>query len=76
MRIGIDCRFGSDVERRPVAATVWLNVVCRRPSDSEISDGSGPRYVFRSFESSRHSSMIGTIACSCRIERSTFASVE
>ena len=43
VRIGIDCRFGSDVESRPVAATVWLNVVCSRPSDSEISDGSGPR---------------------------------
>ena len=42
----------------------------------EISDGSGPRYVFSSFESSRHSSITGTIACSCRIERSTFASVE
>ena len=30
VRIGIDCRFGSDVESRPVAATVWLNVVCSR----------------------------------------------
>ena len=30
--MGIACRFGFEVERRPVAATVWLMVVCRRPS--------------------------------------------
>jgi len=43
VRIGIDCRFGSEVDRRPVAATVWLKVVCSRPSASEMSEGSGPR---------------------------------
>ena len=25
------CRFGFDDDSRPVAAPVWLNVVCRRP---------------------------------------------
>ena len=75
VRIGIDWRFGFVVESRPVAATVWLKVVCRRPS-SPISDGSGTRYVLRSFDSSRHSSITATISCSARIERSTFVSVE
>ena len=57
---------GSMVESRPVAATAWLNVVCRRPS-APISVGSGPRYVLSSFESSRHSSITATISCSARI---------
>ena len=43
VRIGIDCRFGLVVDSRPVEATVWLIVVCRRPVSSEISAGSGPR---------------------------------
>jgi hypothetical protein len=43
VRIGIACRFGFDVDNRPVEATVWLKFVCKRPSASEISDGSGPR---------------------------------
>ena len=30
VRTGIAWRFGSEVESRPVAATVWLKVVCRR----------------------------------------------
>ena len=38
MRIGIACRFGLLVDSRPVAATAWLIVVCRRPS-SPISVG-------------------------------------
>ena len=41
VRIGIACRFGLVVERRPVAATAWLMVVCRRPS-SAISVGQRP----------------------------------
>jgi hypothetical protein len=32
VRIGMFCRFGSLEESRPVAATVWLNEVCSRPS--------------------------------------------
>ena len=75
VRIGIDWRLGFVVERRPVAATVWLKVVCRRPS-SPIMSGSGCRYVLRSFESSRHSSITATISCSARIVRSTLVSVE
>ena len=41
VRMGIDCRFGFVVDNRPVDATVWLNVVCRRPSVSEMSEGNG-----------------------------------
>ena len=76
VRTGIDCRFGFDVESRPVAATAWLNVVWRRPSRSEISDGSGSRYVLSSFEYSRHSSITGTISCASRSPRRTRLSVE
>ena len=75
VRIGIDWRFGFDVERRPVDATVWLKVVCSRPS-SPMSDGSGPRYVFSSFEYSRHSSITATMGWSARRPRSTRVSVE
>ena len=70
------CRFGLDVDSRPVEATAWLMFVCSRPSSAEIRLGSGPRYVFRSFEYSRHSSITGTISWSPRIARSTRASVE
>ena len=35
MRIGIACRFGFVVERRPVDAAAWLKVVCSLPSLSE-----------------------------------------
>ena len=76
VRIGIAWRFGFVVESRPVDATVWLKVVCRRASSSEMSEGSGPRYVLSSLEYSRHSSMTGTISCSSRIVRSTRVSVE
>jgi hypothetical protein len=38
--------------------------------------GSGSRYVFRSFEYSRHSSITATISWSPRIERRTRVSVE
>ena len=41
-----------------------------------MSVGSGPRYVFTSFVSSRHSSITGTISWSPRIARSTLPSVE
>ena len=43
VRIGIDWRFGFEVDRRPVAATVWLKCVCSRPSSAEIRLGRGPR---------------------------------
>jgi hypothetical protein len=76
VRIGIACRFGLVVESRPVEATAWLKVVCSRPSSGEISSGSGSRYVFSSFEYSRHSSIAATISCSPRIERRTRESVE
>ncbi len=32
VRIGMFCRFGSELLRRPVAATAWLKQVCTRPS--------------------------------------------
>ena len=76
VRIGIDWRFGFVVDSRPVAATAWLNVVCRRPSAESINDGSGTRYVLRSFDSSRHSSTTSTSGCSPRSDRSTRLSVE
>ena len=58
VRIGIACRFGFDVESRPVAATAWLIVVCRR---AVLADQrrQRPRYVLISFDSSRHSSITG-----------------
>ena len=31
VRIGMFCRFGSVLDRRPVVVAVWLKVVCRRP---------------------------------------------
>ena len=31
VRMGMFCRLGFEEERRPVAAPVWLKVVCRRP---------------------------------------------
>ena len=33
VRIGMFCRFGFDDESRPVAAPVWLNVVCSRAGE-------------------------------------------
>ena len=56
-------RLGRIDESRPVAAVVWLNVVCRRPSAGSIRSGSGWRYVFRSFDCSRHCSTTSTIGC-------------
>src|SRR3972149_9409473 len=61
VRIGIAWRFGFEVESRPVAATVWLNVVWRRPSSGEIWLGGGPGYVFRGFEDSRRPSLPSTL---------------
>ena len=34
--MGMFCRFGSVEDSRPVAATVWLNVVWIRPSSPAI----------------------------------------
>ena len=59
VRMGIACRFGLEVERRPVEKTPWLKVVCSLPSSGEMRLGRGPRYVLRSFEYSRYSSMTG-----------------
>jgi len=42
VRIGMFCRFGLMLLRRPVAAVVCSNVVCRRPS-SPIQFGSATR---------------------------------
>ncbi len=75
VRIGMFWRFGSDDERRPVAATAWWNVVCRRPSDA-MSAGSASMYVERSFVYVRQS-RIGSIAgWTERSSSSTAASVE
>ena len=48
VRIGMFWRFGSDDDRRPVAATAWWNVVWSR-SSAAISVGSASTYVERSF---------------------------
>ena len=52
VRMGMFWRFGSEDERRPVAATVWLNFAWIRPSAS-ASSGSESAYVPFSFEISR-----------------------
>ena len=40
VRIGMFCRLGSLLLRRPVAATAWLNWVCTRPVSGLTSVGS------------------------------------
>ena len=40
VRIGMFCRFGSLLLRRPVAATAWLICVCTRPVSGFTSVGS------------------------------------
>ncbi len=69
-------RLGLELDRRPVAATIWLNVVCRRPVRGSTRAGRGSRYVFSSLVSSRHSSTAGTMGCWSRRPLSTRASVE
>ncbi len=56
VRTGMFCRFGSVDERRPVAATVWLNVVWMRPSAAIVLIR--PSTVTRSLACSRWRSMI------------------
>ncbi len=51
VRTGMFCRFGSVEESRPVAATVWLNVVWMRPSGAIVLIS--PSTVVRSFCCSR-----------------------
>ena len=46
------CRFGSELESLPVAATVWFSVVWMRPS-LRMSCGRASRYVFLIFARSR-----------------------
>ena len=70
------CRFGLELESRPVDATSWLKVVWSRPVTGSRRAGSGSRYVLSSLVSSRHSSTAGTMACWSRRPRSTLASVE
>ena len=54
MRMGMFCRFGSALESRPVAATIWLKVVWMRLSES--ASGMSPSTVWRSFDRSRQAS--------------------
>ena len=49
VRIGMFCRFGSLLLKRPVAATAWLNDVCTRPVCGLTSCGSASMYVPFSF---------------------------
>ena len=49
------CRFGSELEAGPVAATVWLKEVCMRPVSGSTSAGSASTYVDLSFASCRYS---------------------
>ena len=43
VRMGMFCRFGLELDRRPVEATVWLKVVCSRPVPGSTDAGSGSR---------------------------------
>ena len=40
VRIGMFCRLGSELLKRPVAATAWLKQVCTRPVSGWTSSGS------------------------------------
>ena len=49
VRMGMFCRFGSLLLRRPVAATAWLKLVCTRPVSGLTSTGRASMYVPFSF---------------------------
>ena len=61
---------------RPVAAPVWLKLVCSRPVRGSISAGSASTYVPFSLVSWRYSSTLRTISCSSASSSSTSAAVE
>ena len=60
-RVGMFCRLGLELDRRPVAVMVWLYVVCTRPSVSR-SAPSVSRYVDLILVRSRYSKMRRTIS--------------
>ena len=70
------CRFGLVEDSRPVAAPVWLNVVCTRPSRGSTCLGSASRYVEFSLSSSRQDRIASTIGWTSRSFSRTLASVE
>jgi hypothetical protein len=69
-------RFGSELERRPVAAIVWLKEVCTRPVTGSISAGSASTYVDLSFAICRYSRIFAGSGCSAASFVSTSTSVE
>ena len=52
LRTGMLCRFGLSLLRRPVRATVWLNVAWMRESAGSTSARRPSPYVDRSFSTS------------------------
>ena len=58
VRTGMFCRFGSELDSRPVAVTVWLKEVWSRPVVGSTSAGSASTYVDLSFESIRYSRIL------------------
>ena len=60
-RTGMFCRLGLEEERRPVAVTAWLNVVCMCPVRGLMSLGSASTYVPSSFFSPRCSRIWSTM---------------
>src|ERR1035441_2753373 len=59
VRMGMFCKFGFDDDSLPVAAPVWLKLVCSRPVCGSISAGSASTYVPFSFVSRSEERRVG-----------------
>src|ERR1700737_2706014 len=70
------CKFGSDDERRPVAATVWLKLVWTRWVRGSTSNGRASAEVPFSLLNFLNSRIFATTGCWSRRPSSTLASVE
>ena len=62
VRMGMFCRLGLEEESLPVAAPVWLKLVCRRPVRRSMSAGRASTYVPLSFVSCRYYNTLRTIS--------------
>src|SRR5437879_7511069 len=77
VRTGMFCRFGSELDSRPVAAPAWLKLVWMRPVAGFTYPGKASTYVDLSFASSRYSmSSRGTSCPSAASCSSTSKSVD
>ncbi len=76
VRIGMFCRFGSLLLRRPVAATAWLKLVCTRPVSGFTSCGSASMYVPFSFVMPRQSRISRGRSCVSASSSSTSTAVD